>query len=101
MMNDRDFLYRQLIRLGDMMGDGLHHDPGGKWISREYKKILRSLGIMPKRKNNSKAINNLIAKRIKKVVCQKCQGCLKQSRSGSKRAICVDCGAKFQLLKSR
>lgn len=27
---DKDFLYRQLINLGDMMGDGLHHEPGGK-----------------------------------------------------------------------
>lgn len=100
-MNDRDFLYRQLIRLGDMIGDGLHHDPSGKWITKEYKQILKILGIMPKRKNNSKVINDLMAKRIKEVACQKCQGCLKQSRSGSNRAICVDCGAKFQLLKSR
>lgn len=33
-----DRLYGQLVKLGDMMGDGLHHEPGGKWISRDYKK---------------------------------------------------------------
>ena len=40
-----------LIQLGDMMGDGLHHEPDGYWIPKEYKRILRALGIAPKRKN--------------------------------------------------
>lgn len=30
-------LHRQLVKLGDMMGDGLHLEPDGKWISKEYK----------------------------------------------------------------
>ena len=37
MMDD----YQALIKLGDMMSDGLHHeDPS---ISREYKKILKRI----------------------------------------------------------
>lgn len=36
-MEDNKKLHEQLIKLGDMMGDGLHHEDGGKWIEREYK----------------------------------------------------------------
>lgn len=32
---DRDFLYRQLDDLGQMIADGLADEPNGKWISRE------------------------------------------------------------------
>ena len=32
-------LWNRFIRLGDMMGDGLHHEPDGKWIERDYKPI--------------------------------------------------------------
>ena len=95
---DNDFLHRQLIRLGDMMGDGLHHEPDGKWISKEYKRISKALGIGPKRKNHSADINKLMIERIKTVKCQKCQGKLYQTRSGSMRAQCIDCSAIFQLL---
>ncbi len=28
--SDKADLHRQLVRLGDMMGDGLHHEPDGK-----------------------------------------------------------------------
>jgi hypothetical protein len=38
---DNDQSYQQLIKLGDMMGDGMHHqDP---WIAKEYRKTLKSL----------------------------------------------------------
>jgi len=99
--DNKDFLHRQLVKLGDMMGDGLHHEPDGKWIAREYKKTCRALGIGPKRRNNTATNNAVMAERIKNVACQKCQGELKQTRSGSLRASCVDCGAKFQLLKRK
>ena len=96
---NKDFLHRQLIRLGDMMGDGLHYEPDGKWIPKEYKKILKALGIGPKRKNRSKAIDKQMLGRIKIVKCLQCGGHLCQTRSGSMRAQCVDCCARFQLLK--
>ena len=28
----KDLLGDRLVHLGDMMGDGLHLEPGGKWI---------------------------------------------------------------------
>ena len=101
MGEDKDFLHRQLIKLGDMMGDGLHHEPDGKWISKEYKRILKALGIGPKRKNHSEAINKTMIERVKTVKCRNCQGKLYQTRSGSMRAQCIDCGARFQLLQRK
>lgn len=98
---NKDFLHSQLIKLGDMMGDGLHHEPDGKWIPREYKKVMKALGIGPKRRNNSEAINKAMVPRLKDVKCQKCQGDLKQTKSGSKRGKCVGCGARYQLLTTR
>ncbi len=97
----KDRLHRDLVKLGDMMGDGLHLEPDGKWINQEYKRTLKALGLAPKiqRKNNSKAINERMEQRVKEVNCQKCGGTLKQTRSGSKRAQCQSCGTKFQLLK--
>ena len=97
---DKDFLHRQLVKLGDMMADGLHYEPGGKWIEKEYGKILRALGYdAPIRKNNSKNINELMIDRVKSVKCGECSGDLKQVRSGSMVAKCINCGAKYRLLK--
>ncbi|EKH9212893.1 hypothetical protein PAQ92_004683 [Vibrio parahaemolyticus] len=99
----KDHLHRQLIKLGDMMGDGLHHEPDGKWIEKEYRRVAKALGyIKPKpRANNSKAINEAMEKILATTSCPKCNGQLKQTRSGSKRAQCVECQAKFQLKTKR
>lgn len=99
---DREFLSRQLIRLGDMMGDGLHLEPDGNWISKEYRRVAKALGYekpTKKRASNTDAINEKMAKRVKEVSCRKCGGALKQSRSGSMRAKCTGCESKYQLLK--
>lgn len=61
MEKERDRLHQQLIKLGDMMGDGLHYeDPS---ISREYKRICKILypDMFPRkrRKPNQKLINTL------------------------------------------
>lgn len=98
---ENDFLHSQLVRLGDMMGDGLHHEPDGRWITAEYKKILKALGMFPKRKRNTKQIDTAMIERIKKVKCQKCSGKLKQTRSGSMRGVCIKCKSKYQLLKNK
>lgn len=70
----KDHFHRQLIKLGDMMGDGLHHEPDGKWIEKEYKQILKALGILPKRKTNNDAINDAMKRRARDVPCPRCQG---------------------------
>lgn len=99
---DRQYLSRQFIRLGDMMGDGLHLESDGKWISKEYRRVARALGYdIPKKKraNNNDAINQKMSERVIEVSCRKCGGALKQTRSGSMQAKCAVCQAKFQLLK--
>lgn len=92
-------LQNQLIKLGDMMGDGLHHEPGGKWIEREYRKVCKALGIIKNRPPRTDEINERMVQRVADFSCGNCGGVLKQTRSGSKRAVCQSCGAKWQLLK--
>lgn len=94
-----EFLNRQLIRLGDMIGDGLADEPGGAWIRKEYRQICKRLGIIKRKPVNTEAINERMKQRVIDVSCQKCGGELKQTRSGSKRASCITCKAKYQLLK--
>lgn len=92
-----DHLHRQLVKLGDMMGDGLHHEPDGKWIEREYKKILKALGYLPKqtRTSNVAAINEVVGETLKTNKCP-CGGGLKQTRSGSFKVACVECESRYQ-----
>lgn len=97
-MNE-DYLHDRLIALGDMMGDGLHHEPDGKWIEKEYNKVFNILYPEVKRakrlaKSNriDEQINNLIL--IKK--CSKCSGDLKQSRKGSIICYCKKCNSRFK-----
>lgn len=97
----KDRLYGYLIKLDDMMGDGLHHEPDGKWIKKEYKDVMKALGIGPQlqRKDNTQVINKFMVGRIAAVQCLKCKGKLKQTRSGSTIGKCVDCGARYRLMK--
>lgn len=94
-------LHNQLVKLGDMMGDDLHLEPGGAWITKDYRRTAKALGydVGPNRANNRDAINAQMIKRVADVSCGKCGGQLKQTRSGSKRAVCVSCQIKWILLK--
>lgn len=57
MATDNDFLLNQLVKLGDMMGDGLHHEPDGKWIEKEYRKIAKQLGIIKQKPKSNDEID--------------------------------------------
>ena len=46
-------------------------------------------------------MNEDIKKRINQVMCNKCNGTLKQSRKGSFVGICINCGTKFTLGKRK
>lgn len=94
-------LHKQLIKLGDMIGDGLHLEPGGRWITKEYRKVAKALGLIQSRANNSKSINKAMAKVLAEIKCPDCNGNLKQSRSGSKRAICLACNKKYQFTERK
>jgi len=101
---DREFLSNQLIKLGDMMGDGLHHEADGKWISAEYRRISKLLypeEFKRKREQKTKQINEKILELIKDKKCRKCGSKLKQSRSGSTVINCTSCPAKYKLGKAK
>ena len=96
-----DRLHDQLVKLGDMMGDGLHHEPDGKWITKEYRKVARALGYGAPRASNAEAINKAMAEAVEITRCRKCGGQLKQTKSGSLRAACVQCDTKYQFKRSK
>lgn len=101
---NREFLSNQLIKLGDMMGDGLHHEADGKWISAEYRRISKLLypeEFKRKREQKTKRINERIAELLENRKCDKCGGELKQSRSGSKVINCTSCPARYKLSKAK
>lgn len=79
-----------------MMGDGLHLEPDGKWISKEYRQIAKALGLLPKRTVNVAGINQAVTEALTRHNC-KCGGELKQTRSGSKRVQCVLCQERYVL----
>lgn len=93
---NRDLLEDRLVHLGDMMSDGLHLEPEGKWIEKEYKKTLKALGLLRPVKRNNDKINEFMANRLKEVKCT-CGSELVQSRSGSFIGKCSKCGKKFIL----
>lgn len=94
---DNEYLHRQLVRLGDMLGDG-DCEP---WVAKEYKKVATALGYMPKKKRkapDNNAIDAAMCKRLSEVKCP-CGNELKQTRSGSMVGICTKCCKRFKLLK--
>lgn len=87
---------RRLVKLGDMMGDGLHLEPGGGWITKEYRRAMKQAGMMPTKPRDTTGIDEYMAKRVTEEKCN-CGGTLEQTRKGSFRAKCIVCGAKWQL----
>lgn len=89
--------HRRLVKLGDMMGDGLHLEPGGAWIEKEYRRAMKQVGIEPPRQRTDPSeINEFMARRVAAEKCT-CGGLLAQTRSGSFRAKCAECGKIWQL----
>jgi hypothetical protein len=97
-----DHLWRQFIRLGEMIGDGLHHEE--PWISKEYKHLAMILCpptaeekemMKLQRKNKNANIDAQMANLLKDRQCS-CGGTIKQTRSGGKTAYCERCKAKFK-----
>ena len=109
MARENEFEWRQFCRLGEMIGDGLHHEE--PWISREYKRLQKILIPETKeekdfkrsaRKMRNKSIDQQIQEKLKKDLCS-CGSKLKQTRSGSKVVICEHsgCGKKYKYKSMR
>lgn len=79
-----------------MMGDGLHLEKDGRWIAREYKRVLKAL--YPKMfPRSTTERDTAIAEWCKDNSCNECGGKFKQTRKGSMRVVCTKCGVKRQL----
>lgn len=94
-------LWDRFVRLGDMMGDGLHHEPDGKWIEKDYKRISRILipeikeAEKVKRKNKAIRINQQMDALMQNIKCS-CGGQLQQKRSGTIVVYCSVCNKRFK-----
>ena len=97
--DEREMLNKRLVHLGDLIGDGEHHEKGGGWISREYKKTLYSLYPEMRPKKDFSNRDNAVSKWCEVNKCRVCGGELRQTRKGSLRVICKECNTKFQLSK--
>lgn len=98
---NQDFLSNQLIKLGDMMGDGLHHEE--PWIAKEYGRILRKLHpeiFQEIRRKKAINTNEQMDRLLQEKKCI-CGGSFKQSRSGSKVAYCTSCGKRVKAVKAK
>jgi|GEM_PF-732798 len=89
-------LHNQLIKLGDMLGDGLGHEADEKWIGQEYRRVAKALGYGPPRRHNGAAINVAVSKYLETARCD-CGGLLKQTRSGAMRVFCTSCCRNYRL----
>lgn len=95
-MAENEHEWSQFVKLGDMMGDGLHHEPGGGWITKEYNRLSKILipeikeAYSEKRKLRAAHINEQIKKLVEIHKCS-CGGCLVQKRSGTKVVYCEVC----------
>ena len=100
---DAEHLHHQLVKLGDMLGDG----DAEPWVKREYARVAAALGYTVKPKRNRtpmtperrEEINQRMKTRCAPVACPECDGALKQTQSGSMRAVRTGCGQKYQLLR--
>lgn len=80
------------------MGDGLHHEPDGKWIEREYKQIFNALypeARKEARKLKAERTNEQMKSLLETRKCS-CGGSLKQSRSGSLVCYCTECNLRYK-----
>lgn len=92
-------LHAELVKLGDMIGDGLHLQPGGRWIARDYAKVAKELGYTMPRSSRVADIDKAMASLLQTTSCPDCMGTLKQTRSGSRRVECTDCQRRYQFRK--
>lgn len=98
------YLKGRLVKCGDLLADGDLDPAFEREVRKEYRSILRALGYEDEhkkivRQRRAAAINEVMAAVVKNQTCTLCNGPIKQTRKGSKRARCTDCGALFQCIK--
>jgi len=100
---ERERLSKDLIKLGDILGDGDLEPSDEKYFKKEYKKVF---GLLypevnrAKRKNRMIAVNKRVLRLIEKNKCS-CGGEYRQSRSGSLICYCKKCNKRVKVVKKR
>lgn len=98
--------WHRFCRLGEMIGDGLHHEPDGKWITRDYNRLAKIL--VPEIKEAKKEQRRLKAINVNKQIdtllqtkkCS-CGGDLIQKRSGTKIVYCKICNSRYKAVTKK
>lgn len=97
MADQDDYLALQLYGLECRMARGEHLQQGGERLVCEYRKLKARQGRgLRKPKRDNAEIDRLMAERLPTCACEACGGGLKQARSGSLRARCIECGEGWQ-----
>jgi len=105
-----NFLYRQLDKLGQMIAEDDEWGAARAEYNREYRRVINALRrLEPKkwncypafRQQTTEGRNEMVAKWLSGHRCPKCGGEFKQTRSGTFRIICLQCGQKGQLKRSK
>jgi hypothetical protein len=92
--------WERFCRLGEMIGDGLHHEE--PWISKEYKRLMLKLNpdikkvLQEQRKVKANRIQEQMEKLMKEIPCKECGGELYQKRKGTKICYCRNCNGRFK-----
>lgn len=97
------FLYGQLDTCAQIMSE-CEYSYERKHYDREYRRILKAIDslenpekLAEERKLKNATINAKVARFNSSHKCPKCNGVLKQTRSGSRRVVCTECGTKYVL----
>jgi len=101
MEQNNKHLWEQFCRLGEMIGDGLHYEVDGKWISSEYRKLSRILipEIKEQEAERRKIKSDDITKKMEAFLVGKqckCGGKLIQKRKGTLVCYCDKCNARYK-----
>lgn len=99
MVTNNSLMWDRFARLGDMIGEEDHDNMAE--IRREYKRLMLILcpeikeELKIKRQAKNQKLNEAVLKALETIKCKKCNGDLKQTRSGSKTVKCEPCGVKY------
>lgn len=96
MKDHDDYLALRLHGLECRMQRGEHLQEGGQQLVREYRKLKAAMGKgLRKPKKDHSAVDQAMAEQLPACACGVCGGVLKQTRSGSLRAVCQACGERW------
>ncbi|MNM80007.1 hypothetical protein D3C81_919570 [compost metagenome] len=89
---DDEYLALQIHGLECRLQRGEHLQEGGAHLMGEYRKLKAAQGKgLRKPKKDHSAVDLAMAEQVAAFACPACGGVLKQTRSGSLRAVCTAC----------